>query len=67
MSISETQTDDFSHVSVINARLTWLRRINSLTSVIFGTSDMTFEIMIFGAPTLEISGVLNDVSNLKPN
>ena len=48
MSITESQTEDFSQDSVMNARLTWLRIMNSLTSLIFGTRDITLEAMIFG-------------------
>ena len=47
MSITESQTEDLSQDSVMNARLTWLGRMNSLTSLIFGTRDITMESMVF--------------------
>lgn len=48
MSTTVSNTESFSQVSVTNARLIWLRVINSLTSSILGAKDMTFANMILG-------------------
>ena len=66
MSITESQTEDFSQDSVMNARLTWLRRMNSLTSHIFGTRDITLETMIFGVKWCVEPAALQDALRAGP-
>ena len=43
-----SDTESFSHVSVINAKLVLWRRINLLTSSILGARDMIFASIIVG-------------------